>query len=716
MSETGFTVFRGILEKSFDEPPVGRPIIDIDIYLIDENENIVEGAGKGELCFVNEYVRGYINLPEQTQKAFRPMKGNPEKILFHTNDIFRRDSDGRYYVVGRIDDMMKINGNRIEPGEIEAKIKEITGLDDVMAKGFSEKDHAYIAVYFLREEAAKKGIWNGKTFSIDQEKLLKLLPSYMIPTYYVPLDAFPLNANGKMTRKGLPAPDLAAMKGAYIAPETELERYICDAMSKVLKLDRMSVTEDFFVAGGDSLTAMSLLSEADIDDLTTDDLFKKRTPRAIAKALKERIRKGSIDELEDSARKVPHNITPLQRQIIDVQLFKPYATMWNNMRFLARFDLSIDAERLCIALNKALQNHPSLSVAFRFNDDNELEQQYIPGLLSERKIHEISEKDAERLSKELVKPFFKIFNSCLCRADIFRSPKYVYMFIDIHHLLIDGTSYGILLDDIVKAYNGQELKKDYYFAMLQEEEERIASGKMKEAEYWFKNTYGDEVWCEIVPPYYDSKNINQAERIRRLDFNLEKVNEAETYWGVTHSVMAIAAALLALSRFTGKKHVMTNWIFNNRLAPKAKNIVGMLIKNLPVAVKMEEISSIQELLQSVKNQVIEGISHSSYDFMTEHYRAFLNDCMEVNLQFGVNDNKLHILQATFIDLQDPFKSAGARLELELIENEADDGIFSKMEYAEGLFEHQSMEKFHDLYIEIFENLVAKSYQPLCQRS
>ena len=260
----------------------------------------------------------------------------------------------------------------------------------------------------------------------------------------------------------------------------------------------------------------------------------------------------------------------------------------------------------------------------------------------------------------------------------------------------------------MRAYYGQEMKKDYYFAIRQEEEEKKAAGKIEQSHKWFIEKYGDEVWCNIVPPDYDSDNINQAERTRRLKFTPEEVKDAESYWGVTHSVMVISAALIALSRFTGKKHVMTNWIYNNRLSPEAGNAVGMLLKNLPAAARMEEISSLRELLESVKEQVAEGIAHSEYDFMTEHYQPFVNDCMEVNLQLGINANELDVLKPEFIALEENFKSAGARLELELLENEYGDGRFdSEMEYAEGLFDRQKMEKFHDMYIEILESMIAK---------
>jgi len=194
--------------------------------------------------------------------------------------------------------------------------------------------------------------------------------------------------------------------------------------------------------------------------------------------------------------------------------------------------------------------------------------------------------------------------------------------------------------------------------------------------------------------------------MHRLAFTAQQVAAAEAYWEVSHSVMAISAGLLALSRFTGKKHVMINWIFNNRLAPETEHTVGMLIRNLPAAIRMEEVSSVRELLHSVKEQVAEGIAHSSWDFMSETRQAYLNDCMEVNLQLGINGDELDALPHELIELTDDFSAAGARLEMELLENEFGDGAFdSEMEYAEGLFNRERIEAFHDLYIQIMEEMI-----------
>lgn len=243
--------------------------------------------------------------------------------------------------------------------------------------------------------------------------------------------------------------------------------------------------------------------------------------------------------------------------------------------------------------------------------------------------------------------------------------------------------------------------------MLAEADRRAAEGLLEKDHAYFRKRYdGTDDWRNIPAPDHDSENINQAGRMRRLAFDAAQVRAAEAYWGVSHSVMAISAGLMALSRFTGKKHVIINWIFNNRLAPEAAGAVGMLIRNLPAAAHMDEFASTRALLMSVKDQVAGGIAHCGWDFMSQNRQPYVNDCMEVNLQLGINASEPDELRPEKVELNDPFSAAGARLEMELLENEYEDGGFdSEMEYAEGLFDSQRMEAFHDLYIETLEKLV-----------
>ena len=681
---------------------VGPPIANTVFYVADSFGNELPVGMKGELIICGDQVgRGYVNLPKKSAEAFFTHNG---LRAYHSGDLAAWTKNGEIRIFGRIDNQIKLRGFRIELDEIEKVMTEFPRISSSAAMVRKTGGTEYLAGYYTA-----KG-----TVSVEELKafLQEKLPEYMVPNVLILLDEMPMTTNGKVNRKALPEPDIAEMKAEYVPPITETERALCTAFAKTLKLkeNQVGLLDDFFDMGGDSLKAMVAMSEAALEGLTVADVFQLRKPGAIAKELEKRLGRESLPIRNEKALLVSHELSPLQLQMIDNQLFRPESTMWSNMHFLALFP-DADAQRLCAAVNKALQNHPALSVAFFFDENDELKQQYRPGLLPEVKVKDILPETENALADILLIPFTRILNACLCKVNVFRGRKGCYLFMDVHHLLMDGGSLGIVLGDIMNAYFDREMKPDYYFAMLADAEEHAVDGITEKDRAWFKDRYcdSDDDWCNIPDPDHDNMNINQAGRMKRLSFDAKKVEEAENYWGVSHSVMAISAGLLALSKFTGKKNVMINWIFNNRLAPEAENTVGMLIRNLPAAVRMEDVSSVRQLLHSVKDQVSEGIAHCSWDFMTETRQAYINDCMEINLQLGINADELNELPHEMIELNDEFSAAGARLELELLENEFGDGGFdSEMEYAEGLFDKERIEAFHDLYIHVLESLILKN--------
>lgn len=286
MSEAGFVVLKQLLDRVYDPAPVGKPTIPVDVHLLDEEGNRVEGEGTGEICFRDEYVRGYLNLPEKTKAAF--VDG-----VYHTGDIARRDKEGVYTIVGRRDEMIKINGNRIEPAEIEFRIKEQTGLTQVAAKGFVTPQRSYIAVYYLKQEAKDKGLLEGDRLMIDLEELGTSLPDYMIPSAFQGLDEFPINANGKLNKRALPEPESPGEGESYqyIAPSNEKEKLLCTLMEEILKRPRIGAEDDFYEAGGDSINALlflAALSDRGIE-IPLGELTKRRTPRELAPLIPEEI-------------------------------------------------------------------------------------------------------------------------------------------------------------------------------------------------------------------------------------------------------------------------------------------------------------------------------------------------------------------------------------------------------------------------------------------
>ncbi len=677
---------------------VGPPIANTYFYVADPFGNELPVGMKGELIICGDQVgRGYVKLPDKTAAAFFEHNG---MRAYHSGDLAAWTKDGEIRIFGRIDNQIKLRGFRIELDEIEKVMTEYPGVASSAAAVKKSGSLEYLVGYYT----ALDEVSADKLRTHMQEKL----PEYMVPSMLVALDKMPQTSNGKVDRRALPDPDFKEMKAEYVAPKTPEEKALCLAFAKALNLDpdSVGVLDDFFELGGDSLKAMVALSESHLDGLSAADIFQLRTPGDIALELSKRAGMESIDEREDKARLEPHMLTPMQLEMVDLQLFSPDSTMWSNTHFLVRFGENVDAEKLCDAVNKAIENHPGLSTELYFDENSELRQRYVPGLVKKVTVKDIMPSTEENLAHILVLPFIRILNACLCKVNVFRGQKGTYLFMDVHHLIMDGGSLGIVLADIVNAYFGRELKRDYYFSMVAMEEERILAGKLEEDKKYYDERYGQEEWCISLPKDKESKDISLEGRIKRLKFDQDKVKEAEKRTGVTISVMAIAAALIALSEASGKKNVKANWIFNNRLSPESENAVGMLIKNLPVAIKMDEMATEQDILLSIKEQVAAGIAHSSYDHLVGNLQPFKDEWMEVNLQLEINGDELDELSYELIELDDEFSVAAGCIELELLENEYGDGAYdSEMEYAGESHDKATMEKFHDRYLEILEKLV-----------
>lgn len=255
------------LDKAYPNTPVGQPVESHMIKLLDDDGKEVVLGQLGELCYLNPYFRGYINDEDRTRQAF---VGD----YFRSGDIARLNEDGNYVILGRKTDMIKINGNRIEPAEIEACVKRVLGIDWAFAKGFVTEERSFICVYYTADI--------NIDLSTVREELMKRLPNYMIPSYFIHIDDVPRLPNGKIDRQAFKAPDVEDYHTDYAAPTNEMEARLCQLMQQILGIDRIGIDDDFFLLGGDSLRTIRLATECNIDGLTVTDIYAARTPRAIA--------------------------------------------------------------------------------------------------------------------------------------------------------------------------------------------------------------------------------------------------------------------------------------------------------------------------------------------------------------------------------------------------------------------------------------------------
>ncbi len=267
-----------------DPLPIGKPIYNTQMYVVDKYMKPVPVGVIGELCIAGTNVgQGYLNNPDLTAEKFvdNPF-GNGK--LYRTGDNAYWREDGNIIFCGRIDGQIKLNGQRLEVGEIESVVSAVAEVESVAVavRKMGQKD--VLVAFYTGKQNAESKIKNH-----CREKL----PKYMVPTFIVQLDAMPLNRSGKLDRRALSEIEVKLYEDEVQAPINDTERYICRVFEDVLSEKSIGRNSDFFEIGGTSYSMISLLSEDGFENITSADFMKNPTPALLATLLKEKPRKAA---------------------------------------------------------------------------------------------------------------------------------------------------------------------------------------------------------------------------------------------------------------------------------------------------------------------------------------------------------------------------------------------------------------------------------------
>ncbi|MEO3755182.1 amino acid adenylation domain-containing protein [Streptomyces sp. B6B3] len=285
---TVHTTFYRVTAADLAEPltsPVGRPLSDLSLHLLDGHGNLVPIGVPGEIHVGGPGVaRGYVNRPELTAERFVPDPfGPPGARLYRSGDLARRRPDGSLDFLGRIDHQVKIRGYRVELGEIEAVLALDPGVRDAVVTVREDvPGDRRLTAYLVPAGDASLDPADLRT------RLGRDLPEYMVPAAFVVLDALPLTPNGKVDRRALPAPgDDALAHAPYVAPRTPVEEQVAAVWATALEVERIGVHDGFFDLGGDSMRAVALVGalRAEGFDLSVRDVFDRRTVAELSELL-----------------------------------------------------------------------------------------------------------------------------------------------------------------------------------------------------------------------------------------------------------------------------------------------------------------------------------------------------------------------------------------------------------------------------------------------
>lgn len=424
--------------------PIGKPISNTTAYIF--NGKTLSGIGMpGELCIGGDGLsRRYLNSEELTKEKYFENPYQTAERLYRTGDLARWTQDGNIEFLGRIDEQVKIRGFRIELKEVESKLREIESIKDAVVIAKEHNGNKYLCGYVVSSEP--------NDVNKIKNRLSEMLPDYMVPTYIIELEELPLNKNGKIDKKALPAPEPTTNSVNYSAPRNDVERCIVRVLEEVLGVSQVGIDDSFFDLGGDSIKAMRVVSKLREYgyELKVKKLMQEKTVKKIAQTLKN----IEISDVDYQEVKGEVELTMIQKEFFRYNLSKPGHF---NQSFMLESKEQIDSGLLGQALSAVVEHHDMLRAVYQGSKQKILS-------IGESKLYELTcfdftgiESDSE-LYKLIDEKSNEIQGSIclsegpLLKAGLFHARGRDYIMLCIHHLVVDGVSWRIIIEDLLKGY------------------------------------------------------------------------------------------------------------------------------------------------------------------------------------------------------------------------------------------------------------------------
>jgi len=436
-------------------PPIGRPIANTQIYVLDADLGPTPVGVPGELHIGGMgLARGYQRRPDLTAERFipNPFSAGPGERLYRTGDLARWLPDGNLEFLGRLDHQVKVRGFRIELGEIEAVLALHPAVREAVVTLREEVSGNKRLVAYVVVDAA-----SSPTTSELRQFLQAKLPDHMVPAVFVMLEALPLLPNGKVDRRALPAPEGARpeLEAKFVAPRNPVEEQLARIWSKTLGVDRVGMNDNFFELGGDSILSIQIVAKANQAGLrlTPRQVFQHQTIADLSLVAG----RGPAVQAEQGMVTGPVPLTPIQRWFFEQDYPEPHHC---NMSVLLAMPRGLDEGRLALALEQILLHHDALRLRYTRRDDG-WAQESADGreIVCRVDVVDLSGRpDTDRTgvleaTAARSQGSLRLTEGPLLRATLFRmGGASDRLLLVVHHLVVDGVSWRILVEDLMTAY------------------------------------------------------------------------------------------------------------------------------------------------------------------------------------------------------------------------------------------------------------------------
>ena len=688
---TEFTVDATYFElekgKQYNPIPIGRPLYNCACYILGKEKNLLPLGEIGELCLAGPQLSaGYWKRPELTAEKFVEIEIGDKKVkVYRTGDLAKYNENGDLEFYGRIDFQVKIRGFRVELPEIEEIIRRFDGVKDTTAVAFDKPSGGkYIAAYVVSDE--KVDIDALHNF-IAQNK-----PDYMIPSFIMQIDKIPLNQNQKIDKKALPLPK--RNMDDYEAPKTDTEKLICEKMARALDLDLVGVNDDFIKMGGDSIAMIMLVTECNNPGVNIASIHKYRTPRELAAYCDSLESAEDILAKNDAATKKAHSLNSSQKMYLQMMKDNPNA-IYNNDPFLFKLTDNINLAQMKNAVNKVLKNHPALSLKLVADEKGEYRQVYDAKLFTPVEITNLTESEFDNLKNNLVQPF-ALEDKNFCRGGIYKTPSESYLFLDFHHIVTDGFSLHVILDEIYECYQDADynLPQDFYFYLLEKNENVTATDE------YFNKLFGgmDSVKEDEINLKTECKVENFTGAVKMFPLPLPKDK-------LRGNISYLTACALAVCAYNNTNRALVRFVHYGRDNSLSMSSVGLFANSYPILLEKTAGDSPKSLIEKVKSQVDFIESHLNYPyfdkikFNQEQIIRFIyhKDIMEIG------NFKNFVKESISLDTNNS-DATDSLFGVSVVDDVSQEQLILIERYAGNAYSEENAEKFIKLFCESAEYL------------
>ncbi|MCA3783275.1 MAG: amino acid adenylation domain-containing protein [Burkholderia sp.] len=626
-TEASDSVAHFSMERAPDLPaiPIGRPIDNLRLYVVDADMNPCPAGVKGEICIGGAGVgRGYLFDEARTRAVFRddPFSPEPGARLYRTGDIGCFGADGTLHFFGRRDFQVKIRGYRIELGEIEAALTGLAGISNAVVVARQAPD----AEMTLCGYASGTG-WTPQRL---RDALRDMLPAHMVPDTVMLLPALPVMPNGKINRAALPLPNAASVPdGTPAEPQTSVEAALLRIFAEVLGRRPNGIDDDFFEHGGQSLKAIQMVSRIRRElklDVAVADIFQAPSPRALARKLASRPAERLDGDAPIPALAVQpsYAVSRAQKRIWLASRSADPSTY--NMAGALQLDGAIDTARLVRAFDALVDRHESLRTVFAMIE-GELRQRILTREASGFRVEHLDLADdpalqaIDALIREESGQPFDLASGPLLRVKLVRlAPTEHLLLLNMHHVISDAWSIRVLTDDLQALYAGHDLPplsiqyRDYaawHNASL--DGPRAAAHRA----YWLAQLEAPLPRLQLASDFPRPERPGHAGQTLDVELPEPQVAGLAALARAHHTslyTVLLASFCVLMHRYTGREDIVIGSVSAGRDSEQLESQIGVFLNTVVLRIPVQKSATVEAVIDAVAKASTDALEHASYPF------------------------------------------------------------------------------------------------------